>query len=115
MGMSGEADVDARDAEELDRLVRFMTRPGRRFGLALATYNEASVAEQVREQACARAGVRTETVIVAPGEHLVERLVEAAHERDVVFVIGLDAIAYDANERGPITRAVVELNIRRDE
>lgn len=115
MGMSGEADVEARDAEELDRLVRFMTRPGRRFGLALATYNDASVAEQVREQACARAGVRTETVIVTPGEHLVERLVEAGQERDVVFVIGLDEIAYDASERGPITQAVVELNMRRDE
>lgn len=115
MGMMTEADVDVRDAEELARLVRFMTRPGRRFGLALATYNDAIVANEARELASARADVHTTTVTVAPGEHLVERLVEAGDGCDVVFVIGLDEIAYDASERGPITQAVVELNMRRDE
>jgi RNA polymerase sigma factor (sigma-70 family) len=115
--MNVEPSIEARDAEEFDRLLRFMTRPGPRFGLALATYADERVARERQELACARTseqGVRTTTVVVDPSQRIANRLVEEAEGFDVLFVTGLDGIAYDVSEQSPLTRAVVALNFQRD-
>lgn len=115
--MDAEPSVEARDAEEFDRLLRFMTRPGRRFGLALATYADERVAQERRDLATTRASdasVRTTTVAVDPSQRIANRLVAAADGFDVLFVIGLDDIARDVAETGPLTRAVGDLNFQRD-
>lgn len=109
----------ANDARELDRLVRFMTRKGRRFGLALATYADEQIAAAQRERANERAsssGVRVSTIrLMDLGEDLIAELAEISGASDVVHVIGLDGIAFDRTGQGLVTLALTNLNVRRDE
>ncbi len=107
------------DARELDRLVRFMTRKGRSFGLALATYADAEIAKAQRAVARARAdatGVRVTAIELCSGEDdLIARLAKAGATNDVVFLTGLDEIAFDRTGKAAQTLMLTKLNLRRDE
>ncbi|MFV8752960.1 RNA polymerase sigma factor [Nannocystaceae bacterium ST9] len=107
------------DAGELDRLVRFMTRPGRRFGLALATYASEAVAAEKRAIAETRSrdsGVRVGTATFADlASDVIGNLAAKSQALDVLFVIGIDPIAYDAEQDSIETRLMLSLNVRRDE
>lgn len=107
------------DAQELARLVRFMTRPGRRFGLGLATYVSPSVGEAMRQRAIERVregGTRVGSVeFAALAGDVIGLLARACEGLDVLFVTDLDPIAYDATDQGLETRVLMHLNLRRDE
>ena len=107
------------DAAELERLVRFMTRKGNRFGLALATHPDPSLAEEVREVARAQAsaaGQRVCTVdLTKGGDDVLAHLARESQACDVLFVVGLDAVATDVGGQSRATRAVIDVNLRRDE
>lgn len=107
------------DAEELARLVRFMTRPGRRFGLGLATYVSPSVGAAMRRSAIEQVregGTRVGSVeFAALAGDVIGLLAHACEGVDVLFVTHLDPIAYDATEQGLEARVLMHLNLRRDE
>lgn len=107
------------DAQELARLVRFITRPGRRFGLGLATYVSPSVGEAMRQRAIERVregGTRVGSVeFAALAGDVIGLLARACEGLDVLFVTNLDPIAYDTTDQGLETRVLMHLNLRRDE
>jgi RNA polymerase sigma-70 factor (ECF subfamily) len=107
------------DAQELARLVRFITRPGRRFGLGLATYVSPSVGEAMRQSAIERVregGTRVGSVeFAALAGDVIGLLARACEGLDVLFVTNLDPIAYDTTDQGLETRVLMHLNLRRDE
>jgi tetratricopeptide (TPR) repeat protein len=105
---------------ELDRLFRFLTRPGPRFGLGLAICRDPTAAEQLRErlrELVEAAGVKVGMVVFDAGDartDLVARMRAAAQRVDAVFVVGLDRLLLDDVGRIQHTSAVANLNQRRD-
>jgi tetratricopeptide (TPR) repeat protein len=110
----------AEEARELDRLFRFLTRPGPRFGLGLAVSRDPAVANELRERLRRMievAGVKLSTVVFDAHderEDLVARMRDAAQGVDAVFVLGLDRLLLDSAGRVWLTSAVANLNQRRD-
>jgi DNA-directed RNA polymerase specialized sigma24 family protein len=108
----------AHDAKELDRLVRFMTRKGRRFGLALATYVDEHLASEARAQAISRANAEGRKVATLElgeiSDDALAQLAEASQSHDSLFLIGLNPIAYDAQTQAPETLSILNLNLQRD-
>jgi hypothetical protein len=110
----------AKEARELDRLFRFLTRPGPRFGLGLAVARDPAVANELRERLRAMieaAGVKLAVVVFEAQDEradLVARMRDAAQGVDVVFVLGLDRLLLDSAGRVRLTSAVANLNQRRD-
>jgi len=111
----------AADARELDRLARFVTRPGPRFGLALALFADARVAREARAQLAAEAAAAGKTVATLELDHddgsadLVARMIEAGAGADALWVVGLDRLIVDGLGRLRQTPAIANLNQRRDE
>lgn len=112
------------EAGELDRLARFLTRPGPAFGLAMATYADAVLAHDYRAQLIDRVGAQGCRVgIVEFGVDddrvdLVGRIAAAGAagaEVDALFVIGLERLVVDARGRPRNSPAIANLNQRRDE
>jgi DNA-directed RNA polymerase specialized sigma24 family protein len=115
-----DAEPDAEhDTRELDRLVRFMSRKGQRFGLALATYRDAGVAAEQRELAVSRMGahaLRVSTIeLRGASDDVVAALEAASAAQDVIFMTGLDEIIHDLAGTSPLTHAIQSLNLRRDD
>jgi hypothetical protein len=107
---------DDHDTDELQRLVRFMTREGRRFGLALATYVDDRVAGQVRDEATQRSGLRVTTVdATSDVGDAPTALCEASQGHEVVHMVGLDGLAFDRDGTAFVTRFVRALNLQRDD
>ncbi|NJK32137.1 MAG: caspase family protein [Deltaproteobacteria bacterium] len=117
--MDESAPIFMHPADELERLVRFMTRKGRRFGLALATCADEALARDVREQVIRRATAAGQVVEIvglwALESDAVAQLAGRSQHCDVVFVLGLDVIAYDIEDRSVEVRVLSELNIQRDD
>ena len=105
------------DAAEYERLRRFVSRKGRAFGLAIATYEDPGFALELRQRASAELrDFEIATVSLADGGEDPFALIEAAGaEHDAVFVTGLDSIITDLDGGRADTRAVVNLNLQRDE
>ncbi|KIG16843.1 hypothetical protein DB30_04005 [Enhygromyxa salina] len=109
---------------ELRRLLRFMTRPGPRFGLALARYGDLRIAEAVRERLiveAASSGCYIATVELSRADQQVDLVSKFAaaigggdQRLDGLFVAGLERVLLDA--RGELSRApsLSNLNQRRD-
>lgn len=109
------------DSGEINRLFRFLTRTGPRFGLAIAIAADrvlAAVArEQLREQARG-AGLRVATLELHYDDErhdIVQMMVDASAEADVLFVVGLDRLVTDVFGRTRQTTAIANLNQRRDD
>lgn len=112
----------ADDARELERLYRFLTRPGPRFGLALALYADAGLAREYRDELVERiedlidAGP-VEIVEIGHDEvgvDLFERIVAASGRAPLVFVVGLAQLLVDAFGRPRRSVAIANLNHKRD-
>lgn len=108
------------EAQELDRLGRFLTRPGPRFGLALAIVRDFVVAAQLREllrERVAAGGTKVAQLELGADDartDLVAAMVEAAQGVDVLFVVGLDWVLLDDRGRSGSAPAIANLNQRRD-
>ena len=117
--MAEDADLD--DAEELERIFRFATRSGPRFGLALALYVDPALAREHRVRLLERIRARGRGAVIAEFQHdddrqdLVQRLAGASAGTDVLFVVGLDRLVLDHQGRTRWTSAIANLNQRRDE
>ncbi|PRQ06303.1 hypothetical protein [Enhygromyxa salina] len=106
------------DEQELDRLRRFSTRPGPRFGLAIAICADMVLAEQHRAALTKLVDKRIATVEFQHEDErsdLVQPIMDAAANADVVFVVGLDRLVTDSFGRTRNAPAVANLNQRRDE
>lgn len=105
------------DAQEYARLLRFVSRQGRSFGLAVATYEDPSVANDLRQRASAELpDLEFGTVSLADAGGDLFALIESESvENDAVFVVGLDSIITDKDARRVETRALINLNLARDE
>lgn len=121
-GDNEDADVQAlrSDEAEVDRLRRFLTRPGPRFGLALALYADPVVARDYRARLIDESDAGVAVVeFHYDDDHsdLVGRIVSAASddEVDAVFVLGLERLVSDGFGNTRSTSAVANLNQRRDE
>jgi tetratricopeptide (TPR) repeat protein len=109
------------DSGEINRLFRFLTRTGPRFGLAIAISADrvlAAVArEQLREQARG-AGLRVATLELHYDDErhdIVQMMVDASADADALFVVGLDRLVTDVFGRTRQTTAIANLNQRRDD
>ncbi len=111
----------AHDAEELARLRRFLTRPGPRFGLALATQADALVGARLRAQVSAElvaAGLRVAAIELRAADaetDIVAQLSERSRAADVVFVTGVDPLVGGPDGRLRTTDAISTFNFRRDD
>lgn len=109
------------DSGEIDRLFRFLTRPGPRFGLAIAIFADrvlaASAREQLREQVRG-AGLRVATLELHYDDErhdIVQMMVDTSADADALFVVGLDRLVTDVFGRTRQTSAIANLNQRRDD
>ncbi len=116
-----EGDIDSDDAEELERIFRFATRPGPRFGLALVLYVDPALAREHRVRLLERIRARGQRAAIVEfdsdddQQDLVERLSSASTSTEVLFVVGLDRLVIDNLGRTRWTSAIANLNQRRDE
>jgi tetratricopeptide (TPR) repeat protein len=115
-----QQEPDEHEDAELDRLVRFLTRPGPRFGLALAIYRDPVVARELRdrieEQITAGFVLRTLSLDYEDrNEDLVARMGDASRGAHGLFVSGLDSLLIDGAGRADPSPAILTLNGRRDE
>lgn len=111
--------MEPNDQAEIDRIHRFLTRPGPSFGLALVLYRDDLVAKERRAELIERTSGQLRVASVqAVGEDsrtdLVARLQEAASEADVVFFHGLDGLLLDLTGRSRQSPALAHLNQSRD-
>jgi tetratricopeptide (TPR) repeat protein len=109
------------DSGEINRLFRFLTRPGPRFGLAIAIFADrvlvAEAREQLREQV-RDAGLRVATLELHYDDErhdIVQMMVDASAGSDALFVVGLDRLVTDVFGRTRQTTAIANLNQRRDD
>jgi tetratricopeptide (TPR) repeat protein len=108
------------EARELDRLLRFSTRSGRRFGLALAIVRDPVVGRELRAQLAAQVEAAGHAVARLMLKHddgsedLVQRMTDAGQGADVLLVAGLERLLIDAAGKTRETPAVADLNQRRD-
>jgi tetratricopeptide (TPR) repeat protein len=109
------------DSAEIDRLYRFLTRTGPRFGLAIAICADrvlaAEAREQLREQ-LKRAKLRVATLELHYDDErhdIVQRMIDASADADALFVVGLDRLVTDVFGRTRQTTAIANLNQRRDD
>lgn len=112
------------DEQEYQRLLHFMTRPGPRFGMALARYADANVAQRMRERVVVEAatqGYRVATVNLSGADDrvdLVARLRAAIGEGDdrldVLLVAGIEPLLVESSGQVRHSPAVANLNQRRD-
>jgi len=106
---------------EVERLFRFLTRPGPRFGLALAVFRDEVVAEQLRssiERQVSAQGASVRTMMVQRVDErsdLIAGMADAIEGADCLFVVGLETLLLDSAGRNQQTSAVANLNVRRDE
>lgn len=112
--------LDGDQTQEFQRLHRFLTRPGPRFGLALALVHEPRRAEQIRqtvEQRVTHEGSTVHTLTLNATHRNADL---AAHMRvtsegaDCLFVVGLDELLRDRAGRMLATTAIANLNHNRD-
>jgi tetratricopeptide (TPR) repeat protein len=109
------------DSAEINRLFRFLTRTGPRFGLAIAICADRVLAAEAREQL--REQLRSEGLRVATLElhydderhDIVQRMIDASAGADALFVVGLDRLVTDVFGRTRQTTAIANLNQRRDD
>jgi tetratricopeptide (TPR) repeat protein len=113
--------MDSNDSGEIDRLYRFSTRPGPRFGLAIAIFADRVLAAQAREQLrqqLSAAGLRVATLELHYDDErhdIVQRMIDASADADGLFVVGLDRLVTDVFGRTRHTTAIANLNQRRDD
>jgi tetratricopeptide (TPR) repeat protein len=109
------------DAGEINRLFRFLTRTGLRFGLAIAICADRVLAAEAREQLRAQirgAGLRVATLELHYDDerhNIVQMMVDASADADALFVVGLDRLVTDVFGRTRQTTAIANLNQRRDD
>jgi tetratricopeptide (TPR) repeat protein len=109
------------DERELDRLIRFLTRPELEFALALALFADPGIARQFQREATGAASQRgCHTVSLDLSAEGVEcdiaaLIVRAAEQGNAVFVTGLDHLLTDSLGRPRHAPALVNFNLRRDE
>ncbi len=108
------------DAAQIERIARFLTREGQRFGLALVLHADRVLADEARERLRARMtaqGRRIATLELSYAderEDLAQRMLDASADADALFVVGLDRLATDAFGRPRQTAALANLNQSRD-
>jgi len=107
------------EERELDRLYRFLTRSGPRFGLALALYRDPVVAREVRrlleQRLEGQASLHTLVLGAEDGHRdIVARMIEASEGVDVLFVVDLDRLLVDETGAVVSMPSVANLNERRD-
>lgn len=109
------------DAGEINRLFRFLTRTGPRFGLAIAISADRVLAAEAREQLREQvggAGLRVATLELHYDDErrdIVQMMVDASVDADALFVVGLDRLVTDVFGRTRQTSAIANLNQRRDD
>ncbi|KIG11933.1 TPR repeat protein [Enhygromyxa salina] len=116
-----DADVAANDERELERLLRFLTRPRLDFGLALALFVDPAVARDMRARATKLAleqGCNVATLdlarVGAEGD-IIQHLRDQLEHADAVFVHALDRQLEDTLGHPLHSAALVNLNHRRDQ
>lgn len=115
-----DRDPEAHDERELERLVRFLTRPGVDFGLALARFADPRVATEMRARATALVGAQggRVTSLDLAGMDEDADIIEHAHallaDADVVFIHGIDQHLVDTLGHPRRPAWLVSLNLRRD-
>lgn len=103
-----------------ERIARFMTREGPRFGLAMLVHADRVVADELRTKVVdelAAKGKRITTLELSytdEREDLVQRMAASAADVDGLFVVGLDRLATDSMGRPRTTTAIANLNLARD-
>jgi tetratricopeptide (TPR) repeat protein len=109
------------DSGEIDRLFRFLTRTGPRFGLAIAICADRVLAAEAREQLREQvrgAGLRVATLELHYDDErhdIVQMMVDASADADALFVVGIDRLVTDVFGRTRQTTAIANLNQRRDD
>lgn len=114
-------DAAAHDRGQLDRLQRFLTRPGLDFGLALVLFVDPIAARRLRAEAIERAaaaGCCVSSLQLSTHDlttDMLERLAQSLADADAVFVSGLDELLADTLGHARRTPALVNFNMRRDQ
>jgi tetratricopeptide (TPR) repeat protein len=119
--MTEVEDPAAADERELERLLRFLTRPGLDFGLGLVLFVDPAVARDMRARATELAGdqgcrvATLDLALVGSEGDIIQGLGEQLADADAVFVHALDQQLEDTLGHPLRPASLVNLNHRRDQ
>lgn len=105
------------EPSDFELLRRFLVSRERRFGIVTATASDLATLMATRQQAAdavVAAGASLATLDVQPGSSILDQMVEAAKNADVLFVDRLDRVLFDPLGATTVTSEIESLNWDRD-